>query len=433
MNVLVLGNGGREHAIVWKLKQSSVIKNLYCIAGNGGISEIAKTEPINISEIQKIYQFIISKNINLVIIGPEQPLVEGLSNYLSEKSINVFGVTKQQAQLEGSKIFAKEFMLRNHISTAEFVIANNYKEAIVLTKKMLANFSQGIVIKADGLASGKGVFVCETEKESLEAINVLMKEKIFGLSGERVIIERKLSGIEVSLIGFCDGKTILLLPPTQDHKRVFDNDKGLNTGGMGAYSPVPFMNKDLVKKIYEQIVQKFLSGIKNENLGYQGIIYFGLMVENFGTEKEQPYVLEFNCRFGDPETQVILPLLENDLLEIMTAVIEQRLERVNLRLKDQSAVCVILSSQGYPKKYEVGKQIFGLKDLKTMSDVFVFHSGTKKQGEKYFTAGGRVLGITALDNNLSEAIKKCYFAVEKINFDNKHFRKDIGRKGLDMM
>jgi phosphoribosylamine--glycine ligase len=368
----------------------------------------------------------------LVVVGPEQPLVEGLSDYLIERNIRVFGVTKQQSQLEGSKIFAKEFMVRNNIPTAEFVVAKNYEESIVMAKKMLSKFSNGIVIKADGLASGKGVFVCETEKESLEAINILMKKKIFGLSGERVVIERKISGIEISLIGFCDGETVLLFPPSQDHKRVFDNDKGLNTGGMGAYSPVTFIDKSLEKKIYEQIVERFLKGIKNENLGYCGIIYFGLIIENFGTGKEQLYVLEFNCRFGDPETQVLLPLLENDLLEVITAVVEHRLAKINLRFKNNSAVCVILSSLGYPEKYDVGKEIFGIDEVKKMNNILIFHSGTKKVGDKYFTSGGRVLGVTALGNNLSEAIERCYSAVEKISFENKNFRKDIGKKGIEI-
>jgi phosphoribosylamine--glycine ligase len=430
MNVLVLGNGGREHTIVWKLNQSSKIKNLYCIPGNGGISKIAKTEDIKISDIKKIYQFIVSKNINLVVVGPEQPLVEGLSDYLTERNVKVFGVTKKQAQLEGSKVYAKEFMLRHGIPTAEFVIAKNYDDAIKLSKKMLNDFSSGVVIKADGLAAGKGVFVCDTEKECLDAINMLMKEKIFGSSGENVVIERKILGIEVSLLGFCDGRTILLLPFSQDHKRVFDNDEGLNTGGMGAYSPVPFVTKMLEKKIYDEIVTKFLSGIQKENLGYRGVIYFGLIIENFGKETQQPYVLEFNCRFGDPETQVILPLVENDLLDLMNSVIDQKLENMTLKLKNRAAVCVILSSLGYPQKYDVGKEIFGLKELDSMEDILVFHSGTKFLDGKYFTNGGRVLGITALGKDLSDAIKKCYFAVEKVDFENKHFRKDIGKKGL---
>ncbi len=430
VNVLVLGSGGREHAIVWKLRESKVINNIYCIPGNAGILELAKTEQIKLTDVNRIYQFILSKNINLVIIGPEQPLVEGFSDYLINRKIKVFGVTKKQSQLEGSKIFAKEFMVRHGIPTSEYRIADDISKAKFYVEEMFKNSPKGIVIKADGLASGKGVIVCDNEKDAIEAIIDMIKNKTFGSAGEKVLIEKKIDGTEISVIAFCDGETIIPLKHSQDHKRVYDNDMGLNTGGMGAFAPVPFVSEMLEKKIYEQIMKRFLSGIQNDSLGYNGIIYFGLMIENLGQNNEQPYVLEFNCRFGDPETQVILPLVENDLYEIVSATLEKSLYKVNLKFKDKFAVCVVLASKGYPKEYETGKIIYGLEEAKSMNDVIIFHSGTKFIDNNFYTSGGRVLAVTSLANSLGEAIKKSYLAVEKIDFEGKHFRKDIGKKGL---
>lgn len=430
-NILVLGSGGREHALVWKLRQSNKVKQVYCIPGNGGISDDAIIDSsIKLSDIQKIYHFIISKNINLVVIGPEQPLVDGVVDYLISRGIKVFGALQKQAHLEGSKVFAKEFMLRNNIPTAKFVVAENYAEAKKLVREMFEKFPEGVVIKADGLAAGKGVVVCDNIEDANKAIELIMQKKCFGSAGERVVIEQKLSGVELSVIAFCDGKTILPLTHSQDHKRVFDEDKGPNTGGMGAFSPVPFVSKKLEEKIYNQIMVRFLEGVNRENLDYNGVIYFGLMITDIATNNEQPYVLEFNCRFGDPETQVVLPLLENDLYEVMVAVVEKRLEEINLKFYDKTAVCVVLSSKGYPSEYETGKQIFGFEKIKNYSDVIVFHSGTKKVEDKFYTSGGRVLGVTALGKDLRDAIDRCYSVVKEISFDGMHLRKDIGQKGL---
>lgn len=431
MKILVLGSGGREHTIVWKIKQSPLCKQLYCIPGNGGISEDAICEPsIKISEFEKIYNFIVNNKIDIVIVGPEQPSVEGIKDYLSKYKIPVFSPTKSQALLEGSKVFAKEFMSKYKIPTADFVVADNFEKAKEFLKEMFKKYPEGIVVKADGLAAGKGAVVCDTIEEAEVVLYDIMVKRIFGSSGNKIVIEKKLNGIEISVIAFCDGETILPLTHSQDHKRIYDDDKGPNTGGMGAYSPVPFVSKKLEQKIYDQVIKNFLLGIKNSGLDYCGVIYFGLMIENLGQDNEQPYVLEFNCRFGDPETQVILPLLKNDLLEIVSYVIEKKLNNIKLSFYKKTSCCVVMASKGYPQEYETGKEITGLEEVKNLQDVIVFHAGTKKVDDKYLTSGGRVLGVVGLGKNLKEAIEKSYSAVEKINFENKYYRKDIGKKGL---
>ncbi|MCX7641975.1 MAG: phosphoribosylamine--glycine ligase [Elusimicrobiales bacterium] len=429
--VLVLGSGGREHALVWKLTQSEFLHSLYCIPGNGGISKHAKIESsIKLNEFEKIYEFIKENKIDIVIVGPEQPSVEGIKDYLSQYKIPVFSPTKIQAQLEGSKIFAKKFMKKYNIPTADFVVAENYEQAKSLLKEMFSKYKDGIVIKADGLAAGKGAVVCNTLEEAENTIYEMMVKKIFDKAGEKVVIEKKLNGIEISVIAFCDGETILPLTHSQDHKQIYDGDKGPNTGGMGAYSPVPFVSKMLEEKIYSQIINNFLCGIKDSQIGYCGVIYFGLMIENLNTQP-QPYVLEFNCRFGDPETQVLLPLLKNDLLQLVIHTINKNLHNFSeLSFENKYACCVVLASKGYPLEYETSKEITGLDEAEKISDVLIFHAGTKKIDNKFFTSGGRVLNVVGIGKTLQEAIDTSYRVVDKIYFENKYFRTDIGKKGL---
>ncbi|MCS7227802.1 MAG: phosphoribosylamine--glycine ligase [Endomicrobia bacterium] len=431
MKLLVLGAGGREHAIVWKIKQSKIVSKLYCIPGNGGISEDAICETsIKLSEFSKIYDFILKNSIDCVVVGPEQPSVDGIKDYLSQYKIPDFSPTKSQALLEGSKVIAKQFMQKYNIPTADFVVSNNYQQAKDYLKQMFDKYPEGVVIKADGLAAGKGAVVCDTIQQAENVLYDMMVKKIFGSAAENIVIEKKLNGVEISVIAFCDGETILPLTHSQDHKRIYDNDEGPNTGGMGAYSPVPFVSKKLEEKIYQQIINNFLVGLKESSLGYCGVIYFGLMIENLGKDNEQPYVLEFNCRFGDPETQVVLPLLKNDLVEIISATIEKKLKNLVLSFYKNATCCVVLASQGYPDKYEIGKEITGLDQVKSLPDVLIFHAGTKKINNKYFTSGGRVLGVVGMGEKLDTAIYKAYSAVEKITFENKYYRKDIGKKGL---
>lgn len=431
MKILVLGSGGREHTIVWKLKQSRLTTQLYCIPGNGGISNDAICEPsIKLVEFDKIYDFIIKNSIDLVVVGPEQPAVDGVKDYLSKYKIPVFSPTKSQSLLEGSKVFAKQFMKQYNIPTADFVVYNNYEQAKSDIKQMFEKYPEGVVVKADGLAAGKGAIVCDTLEQAETALYNMMVKKIFGTAGEKVVVEKKLKGVEISVIAFCDGETILPLTHSQDHKQIYDGDKGPNTGGMGAYSPVPFVSKKLEQKIYEQIIKNFLYGVKNSGIDYCGVIYFGLMIENLGKEDEQPYVLEFNCRFGDPETQAILPLVKNDLVDIISSVISKKLKDVKLSFEQKYACCVVMASYGYPDKYETGKEIYGLDKIKNLENVIIFHAGTKKVDNKYFTSGGRVLNVVGIGKDLVESITNAYNGVEKIHFDNKYYRRDIGKKGL---
>lgn len=416
MNILVIGSGGREHAIIWKLKQSKVVKKIFCIPGNGGISQMAECTEMDILDFAKISEFVIENEIERTIVGPEVPLAKGIVDYFQKKNLRIFGPNKKAAQLEGSKVFAKQFMKRYNIPTADFEVFNNSKNALSYLATRYSPLAT--VIKADGLASGKGVFVCDTKKDAEIAVKKIMVDKIFGSSGNKIVIEEKLEGEETSLIAFCDGKTILPLIPSQDHKRVFDDDKGSNTGGMGAYSPAKFIDTNDVKKIWDN----FLEGIKKEALDYRGIIYAGIMQTKDGMK-----VLEFNVRFGDPETQAILPLMKTDLLDLFTATVDEKLDKCKVAWKNGYCVSVVLASGGYPGKYEIEKEIFGLNDVK---DAVVFHAGTKFENNKYFTGGGRVLNVSAIDTTLNKAITKVYRNVEKIKFENMHYRRDIGEKGV---
>ncbi|OIO75900.1 MAG: phosphoribosylamine--glycine ligase [Elusimicrobia bacterium CG1_02_37_114] len=422
MKLLVIGSGGREHALVWKLSLSKKVDKIYCIPGNAGIEQIARCENIPVSDFEQLAKFVKNNKIDLTVVGPEDPLSKGIVNYFESRGLRIFGPDRNSAQFESSKIFAKEFMKKYGIPTAEFEVFDNPDSAFDYISK---HSSRPLVVKADGLCAGKGVLVCDNAEEAKNAVQQIMVKKEFGSAGDKIIIEERLSGEEASLMAFCDGKTIVPMVASQDHKRVFDSDKGLNTGGMGAYAPASVVDEEIYKKAKEQVFDNFLKGLKQENIKFKGIIYAGIMISD-----SIPKVLEFNARFGDPETQVVLPLLKNDLVEVIDAVIDGKLDTVKINRDGGSCVCVVLASGGYPGSYEKGKEISGLESAGKLRDTIVFHAGTKTDGSKILTNGGRVLGVTALGKGLKEAIDNTYRAVKKIKFDKMHYRKDIGQKGL---
>jgi len=416
MKILVIGSGGREHAIIWKLSQSKNVEKIFCVPGNAGICGIAQCEKIDILDFKKITDFVKQNKIDLTIVGPELPLSEGIVDYFKVLNLPIFGPTKLAAQLESSKVFAKNFMKEYGIPTAGFEVFGNSREALdYITSDKCPTAS---VVKADGLAAGKGVFVCNTKEDARIAVKKIMVDKVFGTAGDKIIIEEKLKGEELSMIAFCDGQTVLPLISTQDHKTVFDGDRGPNTGGMGAYAPAKIFDENVLK---EKVFDNFLKGIENECMDFRGIIYAGIMV----TEKG-PRVLEFNVRFGDPETQAILPLLKSDLADLMTATVNGRLDKCKMEWETGYCVCVVLTSGGYPGEYEAGKEISGLGNVK---DATVFHAATTLKEKKYFTNGGRVLNVCAVDDSLQKTISKVYKNVEKIQFEKMHFRWDIAAKG----
>lgn len=422
MRVLVLGGGGREHAICYMLSKSPLLTKLYCIPGNGGISEIADIpEGIKMLDFPAIRDFCRKEKIDLVVPGPEEPLVRGIRDFLEKEGIRVFGPNAWTAMLEGSKSFAKEIMKTASVPTAEFKVFDNFDDAW----KYVLNKGVPLVIKADGLCAGKGVFVCETLDEAREALKNIFIEKIFGDAGSRVVIEEKLLGEEASYIVITDGHNFRALPTSQDHKRLLDNDEGPNTGGMGAYSPAPLVTEELRVKIEKKIVEPILKILRERGNPYLGFLYAGLMIS-----QGEPYVLEFNCRLGDPEAQAILPRLDCDFLELILATFEGKLERFPYREKDKACVCVVIASKGYPGAYEKNKEIFGLEKVKELNDVIVFHAGTRREGNRVYTNGGRVLGVTALGDTIPSAIEKAYSACKLIHFDGAFYRKDIGQKAL---
>lgn len=421
MKVLVIGGGGREHAIVWKLSQSDLVDKIYCLPGNAGISEIAECVEISPGDFSSIIDFVKYEWIDLTIVGPEEPLAKGIVDAFRKEGRKIIGPTQQGALLESSKVYAKEFMKRHGIPTAEYRVFNSYLHAEEYIKLKGAP----IVVKADGLAAGKGVFVAKTVDEAIDAVRLIMKEQIFGKAGERVVIEDCLEGEEASFMVFTDGKTVLPMVSSQDHKRAFDNDEGPNTGGMGAYSPAPVITEQVRKKVMERIINPLMKGLRQESIDYRGVIYAGLMIKD-----GEPYVLEFNCRFGDPETQPVLMRLRSDLLKIFLAITEQKLDETRLQWKKDAAVCVVLASKGYPGKYEKGKIIKGLELLKGRKDLMVFHAGTAFQNGDIVTSGGRVLGVTALGKDIKDAAKRAYSAIESINFEGMHFRRDIAKRAI---
>lgn len=419
MNILVLGSGGREHSILWRLKQSKLVNGLWCVPGNAGSSSIAKNINIDLLDFKKIKSAVGDFKIDLVVVGPEIPLAAGIADYLKETTL-VFGPGKEGAKIESSKLFSKQFMKRNGIPTAEFETFDDYDKA----KQFLLENSGSWVIKADGLAAGKGVFVTDTKELALEAINIIMVKGRFGKAGSSVVIERKLIGQEISYIVITDGKRFLPMLSAQDHKAIYDGDKGLNTGGMGAYAPAPFMNNALEERIKKEIIEKAIEGFKRENIDYKGVLYAGLMIVD-----GNPYALEFNCRFGDPETQPQMMLFKGDLAEIMYDAAKGKLSSYKDIWLNQYAVCIVAASGGYPLNYEKGKIITGIDGAESAGAV-VFHAGTKLENGQLVTDGGRVLGVTAAADTLEDAKDKAYLALSKINFDGIYYRHDIADKAL---
>ncbi|MCL0085473.1 phosphoribosylamine--glycine ligase [Thermodesulfovibrionales bacterium] len=422
MKALVIGGGGREHAIVWKLMQSRHVDKVYCMPGNAGIAEIAECIDVHSLDFNKLVDFVRYEWVDLTIVGPEGPLSGGIVDAFEREGRRIVGSTKMATQLESSKVFAKEFMKRYRIPTAEYKVFTSYIHA----EEYVRMKGLPIVIKADGLAAGKGVFVASRAEEVVDALRLVMKERIFGDAGNRVIVEQYLEGEEVSFMAFTDGSTIIPMVSSQDYKRVFDNDEGPNTGGMGAYSPAPVITRELESIIMERIMRPAISGLKAMGIKYKGVLYAGLIIDN-----GNPYVLEFNCRFGDPEAQSILSRLNTDIMDIFMAITDERLSDINIEWSDEAAVCVVLASEGYPGKYKRGKVIHGLNDVRDMDNVVVFHAGTAFNDNEIITKGGRVLGVTATGKDINGAKERSYEAVKRIHFEGMHYRKDIANKALN--
>ncbi|OGX45344.1 MAG: phosphoribosylamine--glycine ligase [Omnitrophica WOR_2 bacterium RIFCSPLOWO2_12_FULL_51_8] len=422
MRILVVGSGGREHALAWKIAQSKLADKIFCAPGNGGIAQQAECLGIEAGDIPRLLEFARKEKIDLTVVGPEGPLAAGIVDEFQKAGLRIFGPRKKAAQLEASKVFAKELMAKYKVPTADFKIFEDAGEA----KKYLALKGAPCVVKADGLAAGKGVAVAKTAAEAEQAVSLMMEEKAFGAAGNKVIIEECLEGQEASILVITDSREVIALASAQDHKRIFDNDFGPNTGGMGAYSPAPVVTAELFKEILQKIVYRTIDGLANEGIEYRGVLYAGVMLT-----KDGPKTLEFNVRFGDPETQAILPRLNSDLLEIMLAASAGKLSRLRaLEWDTRACACVVLASAGYPGEYEKGKEISGLEEAAQMKDTVVFHAGTKKSGEKFLTNGGRVLGITGLGATIKDAVTHTYKAVEKINFEGMHYRQDIGMRAI---
>jgi len=415
----VVGSGGREHALGWKLSQSPNVDKVFYAPGNGGTEN---NVPIAVDKINELAEFA-QKNNCFTVVGPEAPLASGIVNYFTEKKLKIFGPSKKAAQLESSKIWAKNFMKRNNIPTASFEIFDDPKKA----EDYVTSINHNVVIKADGLAAGKGVIVCNSLEEALSAIDTILVKKIFGDAGDKIIIEERIDGVEASYIALSDGNFAIPMATSQDHKRIYDNDLGPNTGGMGAYSPTIIIDKNMAKKIQETIIDKTINSMKSEGISFQGFLYAGVMIKD-----GEPYVLEFNVRMGDPECQPITMRMESDLYDYLLASTEGKLNLLSqISWKNQNAVCVVLASKGYPEAYPKNEEITGLNF--SSDSVQLFHAGTKKENDKILTNGGRVLGVTALGNSLEDAISEAYSAVDKISWPSKYCRKDIGKKGLSSL
>ena len=419
MKVLVIGSGGREHAIVLGLLKSPKVTELWCAPGNGGISAVAHTAPINVMDKEGMVAFAKEKGIEFAVVAPDDPLAAGMADAMEEAGIPAFGPSAKAAQIEASKVFSKNLMKKYGIPTAAYETFEDEDAAIAYLK---AQNSYPAVIKADGLALGKGVIIAANEAEAVEAVHEMMSEGKFGDSGRRVVIEEFLTGPEVSVLSFTDGKTVVPMISSKDHKRANDNDEGLNTGGMGTIAPNPFYTPEVAAECIEKIFLPTIDAMNKEGRTFKGCLYFGLMITPKG-----PKVIEYNCRFGDPETQVVLPLLKSDLLEIMMAVQAGRLSEVPVEFSDETAACVVMASGGYPVKYQSGYEITGLDEKGQAEGVTVYHAGTKLVDGKFVTAGGRVLGVTATGKTLDEALSRAYAGVEKIHFTDVHYRHDIGR------
>ncbi len=420
MKIALIGGGGREHALAYKICESDLCEKLYCLPGNAGTSKIAENVEIAVDDIERIVKFCKDNTVDLVVVGPEDPLAKGIVDMLEKEGIKAFGPKKDAAKIEASKSFAKYIFKKYGIPTAEYETFDNYDDAVRYVKQKGAP----IVIKADGLAAGKGVTVAEKEEEAINALKTIFLDKKFGNAGSSVVIEEKLTGEEASFLVFSDGDSILPMIAAQDHKPVFDGDNGPNTGGMGVYAKAPIVDKQLEKEIIEKFMKRAIDGLKAEGIEYKGVLYAGLMID----ENKQPKILEFNCRFGDPETQAILPLMDSDIVEIFLSCIDNTLASKSINWKDKYAVSVVAASGGYPGSYEKGKVIEGLDEVEKLDDIFVFHAGTKICDGKVVTNGGRVLNVVGLDKDFKKAQEKAYKAIKMIHFDDMHFRNDIGNK-----
>lgn len=421
MKVLVVGGGGREHTLAWKLSRSPRVSELFCLPGNAGIAEIATCIPGDPLNLSQVVDFAVKAGIDLTVVGPEDPLAAGIVDEFEGRGLKIFGPSRRAAELEGSKSFAKDFMVRHGIPTA----AHRTFTAVDEARAYLKEVGAPVVVKASGLAAGKGVTVARTVEESLDALERAMVQRAFGTAGEAVVIEECLTGEEVSVLALTDGETVVPLVSSQDHKPVYDGDRGPNTGGMGAYSPAPVLTKELEQRVYEEILVPTVRGMAAEGRPYRGVLYAGLMIA-----AGEPTVLEFNVRFGDPETQVVIPRLRSDLLDVLEAAAEGRLHEMQLQWHDEAAVCVVMASGGYPLDYQKGKEISGLVEAGADDKVMVFHAGTALRGQQVVTAGGRVLGVTALGTTIGEAVDRAYKAVGRIQFAGAHYRRDIAHRAL---
>ena len=424
MKVLVVGGGGREHALVWKIAQSDKVDKVFAAPGNAGIAREPKVQCVDIapSNLNALRDFALKEKVDLTVVGPEDPLVAGIVDLFEKAGLTIFGPRKEAAILEGSKAFSKNFMREMGIPTADFEVFDDPEKA----KGYIKAKGAPIVVKADGLCAGKGSIVCKTVEEALDAVDKIMVDKIFGSAGDKVVVEEFLKGEEASFIVITDGENIVPLASSQDHKPVFDNDEGPNTGGMGAYSPAPVVTQKIHDKAMNEIVIPTIEGMKKKGVPFKGVLYVGLMI----IDDEYPKVLEYNVRFGDPEAQPILMRMESDLVDALMASIDGKLNECDIKYTDEAAVCVVMASGGYPGKYEKGKVIHGLEEVEKMEKVKVFHAGTKEVDGKIVTNGGRVLGVTALGGTIKEAIDRAYEAVSKIHWENVHYRRDIGAKAL---
>ncbi|XOF32873.1 MAG: phosphoribosylamine--glycine ligase [Candidatus Electrothrix sp. YB6] len=424
MKVLVIGSGGREHALVWKLSQSEKVRSICCAPGNAGIKKLANCVRIAADDIDGLLEFALKENFDLTVVGPENALAAGIVDRFAEKGLRIFGPNAAAAELESSKVFCKEFLKKHNIPSAEYQAFDKPGAA----KKYIDEIGSPCVVKANGLAAGKGVVVCESVEEAKDTVDQMMKEGAFGEAGHSVVVEQFLTGEEASFIAFVDGETVLPLPSSQDHKAVFEGDRGPNTGGMGAYSPAPVMDDGMCMRVMNEVMLPTVRGMAEEGRPFKGMLYAGMMIDG-----DEINVLEFNCRFGDPECQPLLMRLQTDLVEILEKVIDGRLSEIELEIDPRAAVCVVMASEGYPGAYVTGKAISGLMNAGKLKDVMIFHAGTTIENRRTVTSGGRVLGVTALDSTINKAIERAYKAVDKIRWKGSYFRRDIGHRAISHM
>ena len=421
MKVMVIGEGGREHALAWKIARSPLVTRVYCAPGNAGTALLGQNIPLKATNLEALKEFALKEGIDLTVVGPELPLAMGIVDEFQEVGLRVFGPNRKTTELESSKVFAKEVMTAGRIPNAPYKVINTFNEAI----EYMEQAEQALVVKADGLAGGKGVIVCSSKAEAIAAAKSLMVDKIFADAGNRLVIEERLWGEEVSFLCLTDGEDILPLATSQDHKQIFDGDQGPNTGGMGAYSPAPVVTPAMFDRIVEEIAEPTIKTMAQLGRSYQGVLYIGLMID-----QEGPKVLEYNARFGDPETQPLMLRLESDLVPLLKATITGQLKDCQIHWKPQASVCVVMAAQGYPGPYEKGKEITGIETAEALEDIEIFHGGTTMKEGKFFTNGGRVLGVTSLGRDISKAIARAYEGVKKISWNGTYYRTDIGQKAL---